>query len=33
MRQATAESCIPDMPQQASLSSLIPIPVFKQMGG
>ena len=32
MRQADANSCNPDMPQQASLSSLIPIPVFKLMG-
>ena len=32
MRQATASSCNPDMPQQASLSSLIPIPIFKLMG-
>ena len=32
MRQADANTCNPDMPQQASLSSLIPIPIFKQMG-
>ncbi len=32
MRQADAKTCNPDMPQQASLSSLIPIPIFKQMG-
>jgi ribose transport system substrate-binding protein len=32
MRQADANSCNPDMPQQASLSSLIPIPIFKVMG-
>src|SRR5512143_1916830 len=32
MRQADANTCNPDMPQQASMSSLIPIPIFKQMG-
>ncbi len=33
MRQVDANTCNPDMPQQASLSSLIPIPIFKVMGG
>ena len=32
MRQVDANTCNPDMPQQASLSSLIPIPIFKIMG-
>jgi ABC-type sugar transport system substrate-binding protein len=32
MRQVDANTCNPDMPQQASLSSLIPIPIFKVMG-
>ena len=32
MRQVDANTCNPDMPQQASLSSLIPIPIFKLMG-
>ena len=32
MRQADAKTCNPDMPQQASMSSLIPISIFKQMG-
>ncbi len=33
MRQADANTCNPNMPQQASLSSLIPIPIFQAMGG
>jgi len=32
MRQVDESSCNPDMPQQASVSSLIPIPIFKLMG-
>ncbi len=32
MRQADANTCNPNMPQQASLSSLIPIPIFQKMG-
>jgi len=32
MRQVDDSSCNPDMPQQASVSSLIPIPIFKLMG-
>jgi ABC-type sugar transport system substrate-binding protein len=32
MRQVDANTCNSDMPQQASLSSLIPIPIFKVMG-
>ena len=32
MRQVDASTCNPDMPQQASISSLIPIPIFKVMG-
>ena len=32
MRQVDANTCNPDMPQQASISSLIPIPIFKIMG-
>ena len=32
MRQVDANTCNPDMPQEASLSSLIPIPIFKLMG-
>jgi len=32
LRQVDATTCNPDMPQQASLSSLIPIPIFKLMG-
>ena len=32
MRQVDANTCNPDMPQQASLSSMIPIPIFKVMG-
>lgn len=31
MRQVDANTCNPDMPQEASLSSMIPIPVFKLM--
>jgi ABC-type sugar transport system substrate-binding protein len=33
LRQVDASTCNPDMPQEASLSSLIPIPIFKAMGG
>jgi len=33
MRQVDDNSCNPDMPQQASVSSLIPIPIFKLIGG
>jgi ABC-type sugar transport system substrate-binding protein len=33
MRQLTKGTCNPDIPKEASTSSLIPIPVFKQMGG
>ena len=32
MRQVDADTCNPDMPQEASLSSLIPIPIFQEMG-
>jgi ribose transport system substrate-binding protein len=32
MRQVDANTCNPEMPQQASLSSLIPIPIFQRMG-
>ncbi len=32
MRQLSAGTCNPDVPQEASVSSLIPIPVFLQMG-
>jgi len=32
MRQVDENTCNPDMPQEASLSSLIPIPIFKVMG-
>ena len=32
MRQVDADTCNPDMPQEASLSSLIPIPIFQVMG-
>lgn len=32
MREATADTCQPDVPEQASLSSLIPVPVFQKMG-
>jgi ABC-type sugar transport system substrate-binding protein len=32
MREVNASSCNPDMPQQASVSSLIPIPIFQKMG-
>jgi ribose transport system substrate-binding protein len=32
MRQVDADTCIPEMPQEASLSSLIPIPIFQEMG-
>jgi hypothetical protein len=31
MRQVDANTCNPDMPQEASLSSMIPIPIFKLM--
>ncbi len=33
MRQLTKGTCNPDVPQEASVSSLIPIPIFQQMGG
>jgi ABC-type sugar transport system substrate-binding protein len=33
MRQLTKGTCNPDIPKEASTSSLIPIPVFKLMGG
>jgi ribose transport system substrate-binding protein len=33
MRQLTKGTCNPDIPKEASVSSLIPIPVFKLMGG
>ena len=33
MRQLTKGTCNPDIPPEASVSSLIPIPVFQQMGG
>lgn len=33
MRQLTKGTCNPDIPREASTSSLIPIPIFKQMGG
>ncbi len=33
MRQLTKGTCNPDIPQEASVSSLIPIPVFQEMGG
>jgi len=32
MRQLDASTCNPDLPQEASTSSLIPIPIFKEMG-
>jgi len=32
MRQVDENTCNPDMPQEASMSSLIPIPIFKLMG-
>lgn len=32
MRQVDADTCKPEMPQEASLSSLIPIPIFQVMG-
>jgi ABC-type sugar transport system substrate-binding protein len=32
MREVGADSCIPEMPQEASLSSLIPVPIFQVMG-
>jgi len=32
MRQVDDSTCNPDMPQQASVSSLIPIPIFQKMG-
>jgi len=32
MRQVDETTCNPDMPQEASLSSLIPIPIFQVMG-
>jgi len=32
LRQVDANTCNPDMPQEASLSSMIPIPIFKIMG-
>lgn len=32
MRQVDADTCNPEMPQEASLSSLIPIPIFQVMG-
>lgn len=32
MRQVDENTCNPDMPQEASLSSLIPIPIFQVMG-
>jgi len=31
LRQVDANTCNPDMPQEASLSSMIPIPIFKLM--
>ena len=33
MRQLTKGTCNPDVPKEASVSSLIPIPIFQQMGG
>ena len=33
MRQLTKGTCNPDVPNEASVSSLIPIPMFKQMSG
>jgi dihydropyrimidinase len=33
MRQLSKGTCNPDIPQEASVSSLIPIPIFQQMGG
>jgi ribose transport system substrate-binding protein len=33
MRQLTKGTCNPDVPQEASVSSLIPLPIFGQMGG
>ncbi|MEP7288424.1 MAG: substrate-binding domain-containing protein [Chloroflexota bacterium] len=33
MRQLTKGTCNPDVPKEASTSSMIPIPIFKQMGG
>jgi ABC-type sugar transport system substrate-binding protein len=32
LRQVDANTCNPDMPQEASLSSLIPLPLFSRMG-
>jgi ribose transport system substrate-binding protein len=32
MRQLTKGTCNPDIPKEASTSSLIPIPIFKEMG-
>ena len=32
MRQLDANTCNPDVPQEASTSSQIPIPIFKEMG-
>jgi hypothetical protein len=32
MRQLSEGTCNPDVPQEASVSSLIPIPVFLKMG-
>jgi ABC-type sugar transport system substrate-binding protein len=32
MRELTADTCNPDVPQEASTSSLIPIPIFQAMG-
>jgi ABC-type sugar transport system substrate-binding protein len=32
MRQLDADTCNPDVPQEASTSSLIPIPIFQAMG-
>ena len=33
MRELTKGTCNPDVPNEASVSSLIPIPIFKEMGG
>jgi hypothetical protein len=33
MRKVDANTCNPDMPQEASLSSLVPIPIVKEMVG
>jgi ABC-type sugar transport system substrate-binding protein len=32
MREINDDTCIPEMPQEASLSSMIPIPIFQAMG-